>query len=75
MKTFFNAKTQFSRIYQYNSLLDDSTTVHVPYGDLVYNLKIKHGQWDQNGHSFISAFLRNMRKTRSIGFLFQRFEN
>ena len=53
----------------------DGPNVHVPYGDLVYNLKIKQGHGDQNGHSFISAFLRNMRKTRSIGFLFQRFEN
>ena len=33
----------------------DGPNVHVPYGDLVYNLKIKQGHGDQNGHSFISV--------------------
>ena len=40
----------------------DGPNVHVPYGDLVYNLKIKQGHGDKNGHSFISVFIRKIRR-------------
>ena len=46
----------------------DGPNVHVPYGDLVYNLTIKQGHGDQNGHSVILVFIRKIRRLFGVYF-------